>query len=259
MFPLSFAFGQEIIECYTNADDEVFTIVQEMPYFGECNDTIESCFKKNFFPYVEKNLIYPENKPNGVLKIRTYMKFIVKQNGIVESISIAKSSGYLAYDSAAIRVIESLPVFTPGKQRGKAVNVQYLVPIDFKFEEEAEVYTIVEKMPLFGTCEEQKTDERFTNYYKEASKCSNRNIETYLQKAVYKIRNQLPPGFFNTQIQFIVETDGSLSNEKIKISSGNEAIDNAALEIVKNMENWQAGSQRGKAVRVQYMIPVIFK
>ena len=34
----------------------------------------------------------------------------------------------------AKRVIESLPKFTPGKQRGKAVRVQYTVPISFKLQ-----------------------------------------------------------------------------------------------------------------------------
>jgi len=253
IFPLGFAFAQED----NVSNEEIYTIVEEMPYFGECDKIEKDCFKKNFFPFVENNLIYPENKPKGISKVRTYMKFIVNRDGLVETISIAKSSGFLEYDSAAYNIIKSLPKFYPGKQRGNTVKVQYLVPIDFKYDEE--VYTIVEKMPLFGTCEEQKTDERFTNYYKEASKCSNRNIEAYLQEEVNKIRSQLPSGYFNTKIQFIIEPDGSLSNETIKISSGNDVIDTTALEIVKRMENWEAGSQIGKAVRVQMTVVVNFK
>lgn len=143
----------------------------------------------------------------------------------------------------------------------KLLLILLMFPLSFAFgqENEEEVYTIVERMPLFGTCEEQKTDERFYSYYKEASKCSKRNIEAYLQEEINKIRNQLPSGYFNTQIQFIVEPDGSLSNETIKIGSGNDAIDTTALEIVKKMENWKAGSQRGKAVRVQFVVPIEFK
>lgn len=143
----------------------------------------------------------------------------------------------------------------------KLLLILLLFPLGFAFgqEIEEEVYTVVEKMPLFGTCEAQQNDERFSIYYEEALKCSNRNIITYLQEEVSINRSELPTGNFKSIIQFIVEADGSVSNEKVKISSGNEAIDNSSLEILRKMEGWQAGSQRGQAVRVQYIIPVNFK
>lgn len=266
------AVGVSLSSCF--AQNDLFTLVEEMPYFGECQTGEQDCFKKNFFPFVESHLIYPFERPKGLEKIRTYMKFVVQANGTIRDVSVAKTSGYDAYDAAAIKVINKLPEFVPGKQKGKAVDVQYLVPIDFLFEEntfpikeenphvannEGEIFSIVEKMPLYGNCKEQVNDERIVSYYKESSKCSIKNIENYISKEVSKIRNKYPAGYFNPKIQFIIERDGRLTNATVKISSGNESIDQAALDIVSKMDEWQGGTQRGVPVRVQYLLPVQFK
>lgn len=59
-------------------------------------------------------------------------------------------------------------------------------------------------------------------------------------------------------VGFIVEKDGSISD--IKIERGvSEALDQAAMEVFKNMPNWTAGKQRGQAVRVAYKMPIVFK
>lgn len=253
------------------AQDDLFTVVEEMPYFGECAVDEGECFKKNFFPFVAEYLIYPPDRSHGLEKLRVYMGFVVKKDGRVSDIKVAKTSGYEAYDAAAEAVLQKLPTFIPGKQKGKVVDVQYLVPIDFFFEEASfpiqevvptltdEVFTIVEKMPLFGTCEKKEADDRIVSYYKETSKCSVQNIEDHLTQEVAKIRANYPSGYYRTKVQFIIEEDGQLTNTTIKLSSGNEAIDEAALQIVSAMQNWQGGTQRGLPVRVQYVLPVQFK
>lgn len=124
---------------------------------------------------------------------------------------------------------------------------------------EEEVYTIVEQMPVFGECEWQDGDEKFLSYRKEVEKCSIRNIEAFLNSEITQIRASFPSGYFNAKVRFIVEVDGSLSNAKLIYSSGHKGIDEACVAIVNKMQNWQAGNQRGKAVRVQYTLTVIFK
>lgn len=110
---------------------EIYQIVQEMPYFGECKATTEDCFKYNFFNFIRENIKYPSNYPVLDIKVRAYMKFIVDAKGKVKNITIERSSGIEEFDKKAIQVLKKLPKFNPGVQNGKKVNVQYLVPIDF--------------------------------------------------------------------------------------------------------------------------------
>ena len=59
-------------------------------------------------------------------------------------------------------------------------------------------------------------------------------------------------------VNFIIEKDGSISNVKILRGIGG-FCEEAAVEMVKNMPKWKPGKQRGKAVRVKYTLPVMFR
>lgn len=58
-------------------------------------------------------------------------------------------------------------------------------------------------------------------------------------------------------VEFIVNTDGTLSNVQIR-RSVHETLDNEAIRVVKSMPKWKPGKQGGKAVRVKYVIPITF-
>ena len=59
------------------------------------------------------------------------MSFVVDKSGKVTSVKVLRGvDKYL--DAEAVRVVQSMPKFKPGKQRGKPVKVQYNVPISFK-------------------------------------------------------------------------------------------------------------------------------
>jgi protein TonB len=59
-------------------------------------------------------------------------------------------------------------------------------------------------------------------------------------------------------VNFVVEPDGSVSNVTVLRGIGG-GCDEEAMRVVKNMPKWKPGKQRGKAVRVQYMLPVNFR
>ncbi|MCL2132622.1 MAG: energy transducer TonB [Lentimicrobiaceae bacterium] len=67
---------------------------------------------------------------------------------------------------------------------------------------------------------------------------------------------KFPPG--KVVISFVVETDGSLSTFRI-LRSLHPLLDEEALRVVKMMPKWIPGEQMGKAVRIQYVMPVIFE
>ena len=59
-------------------------------------------------------------------------------------------------------------------------------------------------------------------------------------------------------VRFIVEKDGSLTDFTILRSSGNSALDEEALRVVKLMPNWIPGKINGKSVTSYFHIPIKF-
>lgn len=102
---------------------EVFLVVEEMPQFPGGEDELRK--------FIASNVKYPDiAKENGV-QGKVYIYFVVNEKGEIEQVQVKRGvDPYL--DKEAIRVIKSLPKYTPGKQRGRPVKVAYTVPINFQ-------------------------------------------------------------------------------------------------------------------------------
>jgi TonB family protein len=105
---------------------EVFFAVEEMPKF-------QGQELENFRHYIGKNLKYPEYCSKNKISGKVFIEFIVDYNGEV-SYAKVKRSAHPDLDAEALRVVRSSPVWEPGKQRGKAVNVMFTFPINFVLE-----------------------------------------------------------------------------------------------------------------------------
>lgn len=110
-------------ETIDDNSDEIFLIVEENPVFpgGEAG------LMKTIF----KNIEYPEIAKENGIQGRVFVSFVVNQNGMVEQARIARGVDP-SLDKEALRVIQNLPQWTPGKQRGKPVKVAFTVPINFQ-------------------------------------------------------------------------------------------------------------------------------
>lgn len=104
---------------------------------------------------------------------------------------------------------------------------------------EQEVFTIVEEMPDFpgGTA-------KLAEYLQKNIKYPQMARESGIQGRVF--------------VNFVVEPDGHVSNVKVLRSLGG-GCDEEAMRVVKAMPKWKPGKQRGKPVRVSYILPVNFK
>ena len=60
-------------------------------------------------------------------------------------------------------------------------------------------------------------------------------------------------------VNFVVNTDGSIQDVEIMKSSGDVYLDKEAVRVVKTMPKWNPGKQAGKAVRVRFTLPVLFR
>lgn len=107
----------------TSTDGEpVFTVVEEMPVFkgGEAA----------MYKYIGSKIKYPAAAKKAGTEGRVFLSFIIEKNGKVSTVEVLRGIGN-GCDEEAKRVIESMPDWTPGKQRDQAVRVQYRMPIKF--------------------------------------------------------------------------------------------------------------------------------
>ena len=104
---------------------------------------------------------------------------------------------------------------------------------------EQEIFHIVEEMPAFPGGEA-----KLLKYVATHIKYPQIARETGIQGRVF--------------VGFVVEPDGSVSNVKILRGIGG-GCDEEAVRVIKSLPKWKPGKQRGKAVRVSYQIPVLFK
>ena len=104
---------------------------------------------------------------------------------------------------------------------------------------EAEIFTIVEEMPEFPGGMQKLAD-----YLAKNIKYPQMARESGIQGRVF--------------VNFVIETDGSVSKVNGMRSLGG-GCDEEAMRVVKAMPKWKPGKQRGKPVRVSYILPVNFK
>jgi protein TonB len=105
--------------------EEIFTLVEEYPSFEGGDEA--------FIKYIRKNLVYPEKARRMGLEGRVFVQFIVEKDGSLTNVKVLRGiSG--GCNEEAIRVMQKSPKWLSGKQRGRSVRVQMVVPIIFKFQ-----------------------------------------------------------------------------------------------------------------------------
>ncbi|TLX76889.1 energy transducer TonB [Labilibacter sediminis] len=103
-------------------DAPVFFIVEEMPVFPGGDTELRK--------YIAQSVKYPVIAQENGIQGRVYVQFVVGTDGAVTQVKVARGVDP-NLDKEAIRVVQSMPKWKPGKQRGKAVKVSYTVPINF--------------------------------------------------------------------------------------------------------------------------------
>ena len=81
--------------------------------------------------YIAQNIQYPEIAKENGIQGKVFVQFVVNQKGEVEQVKVVRGVDP-SLDKEAVRVIQSLPKWKPGSQRGKPVKVSFTVPINFQ-------------------------------------------------------------------------------------------------------------------------------
>lgn len=109
-------------------EGDVYYIVEDMPTFNGGDPAIE------FVKYIFHNLHYPEEAFSNGISGRVIIQFTINPDGKLINPEVVGSAGPVL-DQEAIRVVSSSPLWKPGYQKGKPVNVEFTFPMNFVIEE----------------------------------------------------------------------------------------------------------------------------
>ncbi|MDH6311584.1 TonB family protein [Parabacteroides sp. PFB2-10] len=214
-------------------NEQIFAVVEQMPQFPQGDAALVT--------FINNNLHYPKDAVEKEVDGRVMVSFIVGSDGMVRNPEVV-SGIFPSLDAEAIRVVSEMPKWEPGRQRGKAVNVKYTIPIQFRLAEKERgeaVFTVVEKMPHYPA-----GDAALLKFIGNSIKYPIIAQENGIQGRVV--------------VSFVVEKDGSIVDAEV-VRGQDPSLDREALRVVTSMPKWVPGEQRGKPVRVKYTMPIQFR
>ena len=106
-------------------EGEIFKVVEVMPEFpGGAGKMME---------FIQKNLKYPMTAQENGIQGRVFVNFVIEPDGSITNVRVMRGIGG-GCDEEAIRIVQSMPNWKPGKQRGVAVRSSFTVSIIFKLQ-----------------------------------------------------------------------------------------------------------------------------
>ena len=267
------------------AEDEVFIVVEDMPVYRGCehldgsSDEKEKaqCTQGKITDYLAANARYSDESKDRNQSETWFLTYVVNEKAEVEQVKILRYPPFSnrEMEEESIRLVKSLEFAEPGRQRGKAVKVQFSAPIKFRTDEEFS--NLVRKVygPKFlegkrgavaPGCEE------FVGEEEQLKSCSLEYIERFVQEnaevpgIVQEMDLRLP-----SVVTFTIGKDGSVEEAEIKKSAQDfvnssseeeveaaEAADKAALDVVKKLKFTIPEQNKGEPGKLTCQVPVVF-
>ena len=244
-----YVLSEEEAEAARRARSQIFTVVEVMPEFPGGQGAL--------LKFLSTHVKYPESAIKGGIEGRVSCSFVVGKDGTISDAEVIRSVNP-ALDEEALRVINSMPVWTPGKQRGKAVNVKYTVPVTFRLsggkkkpssriaqkqvkgiDTSGRIFSVVQQMPEFPGGQTQ--------------------LLKYLATRIkYPVEAQENGIQGRVSCSFVVDTDGTLKDIKV-LRGVDPSLDREAVRVIREMPKWSPGVQNDMAVAVKYTVPVTFR
>lgn len=110
---------------YPADSEKIFDVVEQMPSFPGGN--------RKLVEYLSGNIRYPKECRENCVQGRVIVTFVVEKNGSISNVKVAKSLDPLL-DKEAVRVVNGMPKWNPGKQNGVPVRVRYIIPVNFRLQ-----------------------------------------------------------------------------------------------------------------------------
>ena len=104
-----------------NQSSKVYDVPETMPEFPGGTQAL--------MEYIRNNIKWPDEESS--VQGRVIVSFVVEKDGSVSNAKVVKSV-HPAFDAEALRVVNGMPKWIPGKQNGEPVNTKYVMPVIFK-------------------------------------------------------------------------------------------------------------------------------
>ena len=132
---------EEVVE--EPEEEKIFKVVEDMPRFPGCEgkglgkDELKKCAEDEMLKFIYSNIKYPAVARENGIEGRAILQFVVEKDGSVQNVKVLREPGG-GTGAEAQRVVNMMnsmgQKWTPGKQRGKPVKVQYTLPVSFKLQ-----------------------------------------------------------------------------------------------------------------------------
>lgn len=110
--------GEEIVE-----EDEIFVFVEEQPSYPGGEEAL--------YKYLGESIQYPDVARDNGITGTVVIRFVVEKDGSISKAAIAREIGG-GCGKEALRVVNAMPKWKPGKQSGKAVRTEFTLPVQFQ-------------------------------------------------------------------------------------------------------------------------------
>ncbi|MDA3906436.1 MAG: TonB family protein [Bacteroidales bacterium] len=153
-----------------------FYCVEIMPQFRNGD--------RDVIKFILENTEYPETAIEDSVEGRVFLHFTINEDGSVSNVELARGIRY-DLDEECISVIESMPNWKPGKQRGEFVKVRYTIPFNFKLNVDSET-----KIAITPKTKNEDFKIEFKVYPNPASEFVNIEILNNNNELEYQLINQ---------------------------------------------------------------------
>lgn len=219
----------------------------------------------NWLEYLNQNLNYPEAALKNNIQGNVSVEFIVEKDGSISQPRIirGKDIGY-GIPEEALRLINNMPKWKPGRQKNQPVRSYFTLPISFSLPQEPRLADLKLTVPDLNEASPEKQQEIDENYiYKVVQvmpKPTFNEADFFIKNLIYPEQARENKVQGRVYVQFVVEKDGSITD--VKVIRGRElgnGIPEEAVRVVKAMPKWTPAMMDGKVVRAYHILPLSFK
>lgn len=149
-------------------EEEIFKVVEEMPRFPGCEElpaAVEKkqCAEQSLLEFIYRNIRFPAAACEAAIESTAVVRFVVEKDGSLSGAEVMRDIGAQC-GQEALRLVNLMNNqglrWTPGKQRGRPVRVQYIIPVKFRLDCPDTPSLAVAEEPLPGEEDDEETTEK---------------------------------------------------------------------------------------------------
>ncbi len=215
--------------------------------------------------YIAQKLRYPVSAQNSNISGTVIATYVITKTGEITDIKITKSPDQ-SLSNEAIRLIQSMPAYTPGKdEKGENTDVQMTLPINFvlngienpKVENIPGSFTVVAYPPKESAIQADQKDKPFMIVEQMPQFEGGENaLNQFIAKNLKYPADAAEKGISGTVVvRFVVGKTGDIKDAAV-VRGVNESLDKEALRVINLLPKWKPGMQKGEAVDVYFAVPI---